>query len=53
MTPKHVDIDVQGTDMFGACFSESAKLGAGVQVVRPESVREKVRDEAEIILSSL
>ena len=26
MTPKHVDIDVQGTDMFGACFSESAKL---------------------------
>jgi hypothetical protein len=26
MTPKHMDIDVQGTDMFGACFSESAKL---------------------------
>ena len=26
MTLKHVDIDVQGTDMFGACFSESAKL---------------------------
>ena len=26
MTRKHVDIDVQGTDMFGACFSESAKL---------------------------
>ena len=26
MTPKHVDIDVQGTDMFGACFSENAKL---------------------------
>ena len=26
MTPKPVDIDVQGTDMFGACFSESAKL---------------------------
>ena len=26
MTRKHVDIDVQGTDMFGARFSESAKL---------------------------
>ena len=26
MTPKHVDINVRGTDMFGACFSESAKL---------------------------
>ena len=26
MTPKQVDIDVQGTDMFGARFSESAKL---------------------------
>jgi hypothetical protein len=26
MTPKHVDIKVRGTDMFGACFSEGAKL---------------------------
>jgi hypothetical protein len=26
MTPKQVDINVEGTDMFGACFSESAKL---------------------------
>jgi hypothetical protein len=26
VTPKHVDINVRGTDMFGACFSESAKL---------------------------
>ena len=26
MTPKHVDINVRGIDMFGACFSESAKL---------------------------
>jgi hypothetical protein len=28
MTPTQVEIDVHGTDMFGACFSESAKLGA-------------------------
>jgi predicted DNA-binding transcriptional regulator YafY len=28
-------------------------FGAGVQVVRPESIREKVRDEAEEILSNL
>ena len=26
MRPNQVDINVQGTDMFGACFSESAKL---------------------------
>ena len=26
MTPNHVDINVRGIDMFGACFSESAKL---------------------------
>ena len=26
MTTKHVDINVRGIDMFGACFSESAKL---------------------------
>jgi hypothetical protein len=26
MTTKHVDINVRGVDMFGACFSESAKL---------------------------
>jgi len=26
MTPKHVDINLRGIDMFGACFSESAKL---------------------------
>jgi hypothetical protein len=26
VTPKHVDINVRGIDMFGACFSESAKL---------------------------
>ena len=26
MTPKHVDINVRGIDMFGASFSESAKL---------------------------
>jgi hypothetical protein len=26
MRPNQVDIDVQGIDMFGACFSESAKL---------------------------
>ena len=26
MTPTHLDIEIHGTDMFGACFSESAKL---------------------------
>ena len=26
MTPTHLDIEFHGTDMFGACFSESAKL---------------------------
>ena len=26
MTATQVEIDVHGTDMFGACFSESAKL---------------------------
>jgi predicted DNA-binding transcriptional regulator YafY len=28
-------------------------FGAGVQVVRPDSVREKIRDETEKILSNL
>ena len=26
MTPTHLDIEIHGTDMFGACFSERAKL---------------------------